>query len=635
MDCNSWITTIASNYIQLYIPPKNSQLHPSNQMVTDVTSFIQQSTSASMPEVLETPAAPEFISPPMNGSLSIPELFDWHKENNPNHPLFAYSENYEDDVYRVSYSQFYDAYHRAGAIAAGLFGLDVSNAHEKRPVVAIFSTADTITTFTNIIGLSRLGAIPFPLSPRFSPRVLAHLLKSAKVSHIYVNGNPHLRSVAEEAVVLTSGDEGEKLKLDVKIHDLPEFNVLYGNSTWFPRLPKRTVDHSSHAIYIHSSSSTSDFPKVIPWTVRQQVEHSIIPTPLNDQRQHNLTGAVISCHAVELFHTIGLLFLYWTPVVGLVWGTFKPSSPAVVPTAELCFQGLKATKSEWALTHTKFIEAWAQDEEKIVHLMGLKGVFSGGKVLKQSAGDTLCARGVKLGNVYGSTEGGLISALPSEHLGAEWDYFQRNPQCKLDFIDLGDGTFHCVVIPSEGQSCPITNTMFGGKEAYATGDLLIPHPTRRDYYKVLGRVDDQIMLSSGEVIHPVRPENIICSNPHVRTAQLFGYARPHLGVLVELEEAPTVMNDSTIEAARDLIWPSVQLMNSRSPAFSQISRQMIVVISANKPMIYTPKGGPKRAHNLRLYRDEIDRSYEGCGDAYLKAHSAHIVIVSKTVTAQG
>ncbi|KAF9259297.1 acetyl-CoA synthetase-like protein [Marasmius fiardii PR-910] len=600
-------------------------------MVSEVANYVQeQPTFASMsPIAVESDSsAPDFVSPPMDGSLSIPEIFDWHKENNPNHPLFVYSENGTEDVQRVSYSQFFDAYHRAGAIAAGLFGLDISVPieDEKRPVVAIFSTADTISTFTNIIGLSRLGAIPFPLSPRFAPRVLAHLIKSARVSHIYVNNNQHLRSVAEEAVVLTS--EGEDKSLDVKVHSLPEYDTLYGDTTWSPRLPKRIVDHSEHAIFIHSSSSTSDFPKVIPWTVRQQVQHSTIPTPLNGQNRHSLTSEVISCHSVELFHTIGLLFLYWTPVVGHIWSTFKPSSPAVVPTAELCFQGLKATGSKWALTHTRFLEAWALDDQKIEHLKSLKGVFSGGKVLKQSAGDNLCARGVKLGNVYGSTEGGLISALPSEHLGAEWDYFQRSPQCKLGFIDLEDGTYHAIVVPHEKHGVSVLNTTFEGKESYATGDLLIPHPTRKDYYKVLGRADDQIMLSSGEVIHPVRPENIICSNPHVRTAQLFGYARPHVGVLVELEETPEFMNQSTLETARDLIWPSVQLMNSRQPAHARITRQMIVVITAEKPMIYTPKGGPKRAHNLRLYRDEIDKSYEGCSDAYLKAHSTHSVILS-------
>ena len=37
-----------------------------------------------------------------------------------------------------------------------------------------------------------------------------------------------------------------------------------------------------------------------------------------------------------------------------------------------------------------------------------------------------------------------------------------------------------------------------GVDAYATNDLLEPHPTREGFWKVYGRVDDQIMLSNGE-----------------------------------------------------------------------------------------------------------------------------------------
>jgi non-ribosomal peptide synthetase component E (peptide arylation enzyme) len=48
---------------------------------------------------------------------------------------------------------------------------------------------------------------------------------------------------------------------------------------------------------------------------------------------------------------------------------------------------------------------------------------------------------------------------------------------------------------------PITfNTTWEGVDAYATSDLLVPHPIKKGYWKVYGRTDDQIMLSTGEKV---------------------------------------------------------------------------------------------------------------------------------------
>ena len=42
-----------------------------------------------------------------------------------------------------------------------------------------------------------------------------------------------------------------------------------------------------------------------------------------------------------------------------------------------------------------------------------------------------------------------------------------------------------------------------GKPGYATGDLLQEHPTQKGLYKIYGRVDEQIILSTGEKTNPV------------------------------------------------------------------------------------------------------------------------------------
>lgn len=51
----------------------------------------------------------------------------------------------------------------------------------------------------------------------------------------------------------------------------------------------------------------------------------------------------------------------------------------------------------------------------------------------------------------------------------------------------------------------VFNTRVDGTDAYATGDLLTPHPTKPGYWKVFGRADDQIILSNGEKVSVFLP----------------------------------------------------------------------------------------------------------------------------------
>ena len=57
-------------------------------------------------------------------------------------------------------------------------------------------------------------------------------------------------------------------------------------------------------------------------------------------------------------------------------------------------------------------------------------------------------------------------------------------------------------IHQEGKYyCPMVyNTTLNGSPALRIGDLLQAHPTRPGFWKIYGRADDQIMLSTGEKV---------------------------------------------------------------------------------------------------------------------------------------
>lgn len=110
-------------------------------------------------------------------------------------------------------------------------------------------------------------------------------------------------------------------------------------------------------------------------------------------------------------------------------------------------------------------------------------------------------------------------------------------------------------------------------DAYATNDLVAIHPTRKNLVKVVGRVDDQIMHSTGEKTNPgplgmltfmpwidylltSRSERMLMRDPHVSDAVMFGRKRFFCGILVnptpELSFDPA--DKEKLSAFRGLIW---------------------------------------------------------------------------------
>jgi hypothetical protein len=63
-----------------------------------------------------------------------------------------------------------------------------------------------------------------------------------------------------------------------------------------------------------------------------------------------------------------------------------------------------------------------------------------------------------------------------------------------------DDFYELVIVAGPFNVPSILNTTSDGVEAYATSDLFIQHPHRKDTWKIYGRADDQIMHSTGEKV---------------------------------------------------------------------------------------------------------------------------------------
>lgn len=82
----------------------------------------------------------EFTLPPLDGTLTVPEIFDFHYKNNPNHPVFVYADN-SGTVVNLAYSDVVPATHRAALHIAKIAGLDLNSDPTACPPIAIVATS--------------------------------------------------------------------------------------------------------------------------------------------------------------------------------------------------------------------------------------------------------------------------------------------------------------------------------------------------------------------------------------------------------------------------------------------------------------------------------------------------------------
>jgi hypothetical protein len=143
--------------------------------------------------------------------------------------------------------------------------------------------------------------------------------------------------------------------------------------------------------------------------------------------------------------------------------------------------------------------------------------------------------------------------------------------------------------------------------SFHTKDLFIGHPSIPNAWKFVGRLDDRVTLTNGEKVLPLPIEGRIQQDRLVREAVVFGIDRPVPGLLLfRAESAKGLSNEEFL----DRVWPAIDDANTRAEGFSQISREMVVVLREDVECPTKDKSSIKRAQVYRDFRDVIDGVYE-------------------------
>ncbi|OSC97571.1 acetyl-CoA synthetase-like protein [Trametes coccinea BRFM310] len=557
-----------------------------------------------------------FKAPSLDHGLSLAGLYEYHAKNSPNHAAWAYAEPDTRVLRDITYAEAWDKIKRvATTVSRNMASLPAQQSQEfgkKRPVIGVLALSDTLSYMYLIIAIISLGYTAFPLSPRNSAAVTAHLLESMGVVQLYASKDAGMQTLAREAIEILA-------KKGISVETIPMITPEDHESAT-SALPAADVpvhiDDDDVTIILHSSGTTA-FPKPIPITKLGLINLTKIPC----YGEVDLAGKRVAAHTNPSFHSMGLATMIWPPTSGAIFSIYPPVAPPIVPTPANFLDAWVACKCNIVFCVPVFIEAWARDPANLPKLQALDCIVYCGASVNKGIGDMLASSGVTLHPFWGSTEVGPATMLiprdpPPAH---EWDYFKISNHLTLH-MEPQDGLeniYEPIHIPTDICFPQVTNAERDGKPVFAVGDLLERHPTDPKRWKVFGRKDDQIMLSTGENVNPLPIEGMLVHDPRIASALMFGRSRIEPGVLIEPANGIHINPEDKqqLEEYIDSIWPTVEKVNARFPAYANIKRNMIVVTSPKKPLEYTPKGTPRRGVCLKLYGDEIEDLYTRVTDA--------------------
>ena len=274
------------------------------------------------------------------------------------------------------------------------------------------------------------------------------------------------------------------------------------------------------------------------------------------------------------------------------------------PTGEMVSQIMKQMKLRALYCPPTVFEELILEPEGLSQISELDFIIFTGGPLAPHAGDQL-AKITTVCQLFGSTETGAIPSLVAK--GENWPYFEWHPIYELDMQEIYPDTFE-MVIPRNPKLTWIRTIQhtFPELEEWRTKDLFRRHPENPALWTFVGRSDDVVVLSNGEMFNPVEMEGIIKGHPLISEALIVGHGRFQAALLVEPDNA-AVVDDSFISN----IWPVVEKANAEGPGHARIFRSKIIVARPQKPFRRTAKNTIIRRMTTEDYADEIEGAYSG------------------------
>lgn len=512
----------------------------------------------------------------MAEARTLDELLRLRAAQMPDAPIAAYPTSADPGSYLVHTARQLDEYTtRAAHAYRAVFGSRTRDAPEV--VVALLAASD-LDYLVAQFALGRLGFTVLLLSTRLSPEAVVSLLQQTHCHHLV--HSEALRSKVEAVAAL---------------HELRStpLRADYDRGPLVPLDLELDPDHETHTScnILHSSGSTG-LPKPI-----RNVHKSFI---YNASNNFGMRGFI----TLPLYHNHGMSSFYRALYAGKVLYFYDPNLPLSARQLTAVFERFGA-ELEIFYGVPYALKLLASDAG-IQLLKRFKIVMFGGSACPDDLGNMLVEAGVSLVSHYGATEVGQLMTSFRDASDKEWNWL-RPPEALLPYLRWRPegGAFEAVI--TDGWKSKVTSNQPDG--SYATRDLFVPHPTKRDRFKYVGRLDDWLVLVNGEKLNPVQFEHAVQADPHVAEAVVFGAGQVAAGLLI----VPTLAHEGLSEDDfLKLVQPTIDAANEQAEAHAKIAREHIRVLKPDAIVDCpkTDKGTVIRAAFYKKFEALIQAVYD-------------------------
>ncbi|TKY90272.1 hypothetical protein EX895_000270 [Sporisorium graminicola] len=475
-------------------------------------------------------------------------------------------------------------------------------------VVALFAPSG-FDYVIHILALFRLGHTAIYLSTNNSTAALAHLVKVTSAQNVLYSSDKAKAAASLKSLLHEQGLASVELQQWTTVAEAVQHSLA---SKMDPSLYTSALRYEQEsgqtAFCIHSSGSTG-FPKPNFYT------HGHTARSLKGSSSF-MNGNTFT--TLPLFHMYGHHML-WVSVhngkkIFLYDGRLS---------ADLLVQAVHASDAKILALVPYVLKLLAESESGLRAFQDVALVFSGGSACPSEIGNKLVYdHNVPLLTGYGSSEAGsLMSSFRDLANDKEWEYMRPYPPCKqfMKFENRGteaSGPFELIV----QAGCPSLIATNRPDGSYATKDLFVPHPTKPDSYKYIGRADDTLVHYNGEKTNPVPMELAIRASQYVADCLVFGAGRSQTGVLVVPSEV--ALQEARVQAGSDadkeellhqqmneLVWTAVEAGNKEAPSHSKIVPELVKLLPLGTKFPSADKGSVIRAKAVKAFEHEIDQVY--------------------------
>ncbi|OQD97777.1 hypothetical protein PENSOL_c011G09110 [Penicillium solitum] len=457
-------------------------------------------------------------------------------------------------------------------------------AHGEEPrCVAVLGTSN-LEYLTNICALSRLGYSVLIISPRLSVPAYNNLLDETKCSTLmYMQ---EYRKIVEQLCEVRQSQLATTPMLQRQDFDrdgIPEARIR--------RTAPNAALASPHTAFVMHSSGSTGVPKPIFHSHRRCLE--------NFQNGFGLSALI----TLPLYHTYGFSSFFRAVHGRTLMYLYNWNVPL---TSTNVIKTLQAANPQLLSTVPYTLGLLAESEEGINALKNCELVTYHGSACPDELGDRLVRQGIFLVGHLGSTESGPLATSNRAPEDTSWSYLRFLP-CVKPYVwmkPIDDNAYELVLL--KGLKAKIFSNSDTPPESFHSRDLFEPHPTIPNAWKYIGRLDDRVTLLNGEKVLPLPIEGLIRESPLVKEAVVFGIGRAVPGIMIFRNHGLDMTDDEFL----DSVWLVIQKANKRAEGFSQIGKDMIIVLSPEKSYPRTDKGSVIRAQTYNVFSGLIDDVYQ-------------------------